>query len=215
MVLRNAASRESEMEKELAWIRRGGKKTGNKARLKNFKELQSRAHQEREIQKNINKGKLIIPPGPRLGDRVVDMKAVSKTFEGRTLFHNVSFVVEPGCVVGTFFCSSSCLNCMESNGIEFMTWCVPILIFSLGVVGGNGVGKSTLLRIIAGELDADEGSVKLGETVQIGFVTQSRLDRFMRLCQALLFPSSVFLSWHHHHNINNCCRFLISVQTRA
>ena len=85
---------------------------------------------------------IYIPPGPRLGDVVIELDAASKQFRDKLLFENLSFAVPPGSIVG--------------------------------IVGGNGAGKSTLFKLIAGIEQPDTGSVKLGETVKLAFVEQSR-----------------------------------------
>lgn len=92
--------------------------------------------------KEYSPGTIVIPPGPRLGDVVVDVKNISKSFEGRQLFKDLSFTIPPGAVVG--------------------------------IIGPNGSGKTTLLNILIGEEEPDSGSVKIGQSVSMAYVSQSR-----------------------------------------
>jgi ATPase subunit of ABC transporter with duplicated ATPase domains len=85
---------------------------------------------------------IYIPPGPRLGDVVIELNQVSKQFEEKLLFKDLSLSIPPGSIVG--------------------------------VIGGNGAGKSSLFKLIAGTDTPDSGSVRLGETVKLGFVEQTR-----------------------------------------
>jgi sulfate-transporting ATPase len=124
---------------ELEWVRANpkGKRTKNKARLARFEEMNSKEFQERNETQEI-----YIPPGQRLGDVVIEADKLSKTFDGRILFQDLSFSLPKG-------------------GI-------------LGIIGANGAGKSTLLKLITGIEKPDSGSLRLGETVQLSYVDQSR-----------------------------------------
>lgn len=124
---------------ELEWVRSNpsGRRTKNRARLERFSELTSK-----EFQSRAETQELYIPPGPRLGDLVVRADGVSKSFDGRLLLDDLSFLLPPGGIVG--------------------------------VIGPNGAGKTTLLRLLA-ELDApDEGTLEVGDTVEVAYVDQSR-----------------------------------------
>src|SRR4029078_5939542 len=87
---------------------------------------------------------IIIPPGERLGDTVIEIKGLSKAYGDRLLIDDLSFKLPPGGIVG--------------------------------VIGPNGAGKTTLFRMLTGQEKADGGSIKLGDTVHLGYVDQSRDD---------------------------------------
>lgn len=129
------------MESELEWVRSNPKGRGakSKARLKRFEELSSSDYQRRSETKE-----LYIPPGPRLGDVVLEAEGLSKAFGDRVLYQGLSFSVPRGGIVG--------------------------------VIGPNGVGKTTLFRMITGQETPDAGQLTVGETVQIAHVDQSRDD---------------------------------------
>ncbi|MEO6711532.1 MAG: energy-dependent translational throttle protein EttA [Planctomycetota bacterium] len=133
------AAREKLFNKERLWIGQSpsARRGRSKFRLQRFKELQ----QER-AEDQMESVDLRIPPGPRLGDKVIDFRNVTKGFGGRTLIQNLTFEVPPG-------------------GI-------------LGIVGANGMGKSTLLRMIMGQEQPDKGTVTIGSTVMIRYLDQSR-----------------------------------------
>jgi sulfate-transporting ATPase len=97
-----------------------------------------------EYQKRNETQEIFIPPGERLGDKVIEFNGVSKGFGDRLLIDNLSFTVPPGAIVG--------------------------------IIGPNGAGKSTLFKMIAGREQPDAGTVKLGKTVKLAFVDQSRDD---------------------------------------
>ena len=97
------------------------------------------AQDQREKEKEIE---MFVPPGPRLGDRVVIADKISKAFGDNLLFTNVSFSLPPGGIVG--------------------------------VIGPNGAGKTTLFRMIIGQEKPDAGTLRVGESVKLGYVEQSR-----------------------------------------
>ncbi|AHK78983.1 ABC transporter ATP-binding protein [Ectothiorhodospira haloalkaliphila] len=133
------SARRKNMESELEWVRSNpkGRSAKSKARLKRFEELSSQDYQKRSETKEI-----YIPPGPRLGDVVVDLDGVSKSYGDRVLYENLSFSLPRGGIVG--------------------------------VIGPNGVGKSTLFRMIVGQEKPDSGEIRVGETVQVAYVDQTR-----------------------------------------
>ncbi len=138
---RQEASHQKAIKAELEWVRANpkGRQAKSKARLQRFEELQSQEFQSRN-----ETNEIYIPPGERLGDSVIEVSNLSKSYGDRLLFENVSFTVPKGSIVG--------------------------------IIGANGMGKSTLFRILMGVEQPDGGEVKVGETVQLGYVDQSRDD---------------------------------------
>jgi len=138
---RQEASRQKAIKAELEWVRSNpkGRQAKNKARLARFDELNSQDFQTRN-----ETNEIYIPPGPRLGDKVIEVEGLRKVFGDRLLFDDVTFTVPKGAIVG--------------------------------IVGANGMGKSTLFRMLMGHEQPDGGSVTVGETVQLGYVDQSRDD---------------------------------------
>ena len=136
---RQEASHQKAIKAELDWVRSNpkGRQAKSKARLQRFEELQSQDFQSRN-----ETNEIYIPPGPRLGDNVLEVDNLKKTFGERLLFDDISFVVPPGSIVG--------------------------------IIGANGMGKSTLFKIITGEETPDGGTVKVGESVRLAYVDQSR-----------------------------------------
>ena len=127
------------MKSELEWVRQNakGRQAKSKARLARFEEMQSQEFQTRN-----ETNEIYIPPGPRLGDLVIEANNISKSFGDNVLFENLSFAIPAGAIVG--------------------------------IVGGNGAGKSTLFRMIAGRETPDSGSIRVGDTVQLAYVEQTR-----------------------------------------
>ena len=138
---RQEASHQHAIKAELEWVRSNpkGRQAKSKARLQRFEELQSQEFQSRN-----ETNEIYIPPGPRLGDKVIEVKDLRKTYGDRVLFDKVSFTVPKGSIVG--------------------------------IIGANGMGKSTLFKILMGIEQPDGGEVVVGETVQLGYVDQSRDD---------------------------------------
>ncbi|MGB0212442.1 ATP-binding cassette domain-containing protein, partial [Algiphilus sp.] len=136
---KQADARRKAMAQELEWVRSNakGRQSKSKARLKAFEEMQSQ-----EFQKRAETQEIYIPPGPRLGDVVVEATDVAKRYGDRTLYEGLSFRVPPGGIVG--------------------------------IIGANGRGKTTLFRMITGEEQPDGGTVRVGETVRLAYVNQSR-----------------------------------------
>ena len=136
---RQEAARQKSIKAELEWVRTQPKarQAKNKARLARFDELNSQEFQTRNETQE-----LYIPPGPRLGEQVLEVKGVNKGFGETMLIEDLNFAVPKGAIVG--------------------------------IIGGNGAGKSTLFRMICGTEQPDSGDVVLGETVELGYVDQSR-----------------------------------------
>jgi sulfate-transporting ATPase len=133
------ARRNKTLEKELEWIRQGAKARQSKAksRISAYENLLKEPTPEK-----LQEMSIYIPPGPRLGDIVVEANNISKAYGGKLLFDDVSFTIPRGAVVG--------------------------------VIGPNGVGKTTLFRMITGQEKPDSGTFKVGETVKMSYVDQSR-----------------------------------------
>lgn len=137
---RKDAKRAKILQQELDWVRSNPKarQAKNRARLARYEELASEAEQV----KKRDFDEINIPPGPRLGNQVLDVDNMSKSFGDHPLFDGLSFSLPRAGIVG--------------------------------VVGPNGVGKSTLFRMIVGEEEPDAGSLKLGNSVSVSYVDQSR-----------------------------------------
>lgn len=131
--------RQKTLERELEWIHMSprGRHAKAKARITSYENLLSQANEKRERDLE-----LYIPPGPRLGDLVLEIKGVSKAYSDNLLLEKVSFSVPAGAIVG--------------------------------IIGPNGAGKTTLFRMITGEETPDQGDIKLGQTVKLAYVEQSR-----------------------------------------
>ncbi|MGW4948262.1 energy-dependent translational throttle protein EttA [Actinoplanes sp. NPDC004185] len=128
------------LENELEWVRSNAKarQTKSKARLDRYEEMATEAEKTRKLDFE----EIQIPPGPRLGNTVIETKDLVKGFDGRTLIDHLSFS-------------------LPRNGI-------------VGIIGPNGVGKTTLFKTIVGLEQPDEGQVRVGETVKLSYVDQSR-----------------------------------------
>jgi len=133
------AGRIKAMQEELEWVRANpkGRRAKSKARLARFKELESA-----DVQKRNETNEIYIPPGPHLGDLVIEAEGLKKAFGEKLLFENLSFRLPPGGIVG--------------------------------IIGPNGAGKTTLFRILTRDLKPDSGRLKVGETVKLSYVDQSR-----------------------------------------
>ncbi len=133
--------RRKAMQAELEWVRQNpkGRQAKSKARLQRFEELSSQEYQQRN-----ETNEIYIPPGPRLGDLVIEARGVAKAFGEKVLFDGVDFQIPPGAIVG--------------------------------IIGPNGAGKTTLFRMITGQAEPDRGEIRIGDTVQMAYVDQSRQD---------------------------------------
>jgi sulfate-transporting ATPase len=127
------------LERELEWVRANPKarQAKSKARMQRFEELNSR-----EVQQRNETNEIYIPPGPRLGELVVEVQGLAKAYGEKLLFEDLSFKLPQGGIVG--------------------------------IIGPNGAGKTTLFRIITGQETADTGEIRIGPTVQMAYVDQSR-----------------------------------------
>jgi ATP-binding cassette ChvD family protein len=127
------------LARELEWVRQNPKarQAKSKARMQRFEELQSREFQERN-----ETNEIYIPPGPRLGELVIEATGLSKAYGEKLLFDNLNFNLPQGGIVG--------------------------------IIGPNGAGKTTLFRIITGQETADGGEIRIGPSVQLAYVDQSR-----------------------------------------
>jgi ATP-binding cassette ChvD family protein len=132
-------ARQRTLERELEWVRMAprARQAKSKARLQAYEEMLSAGSSER-----VEKLEIAIPPGPRLGDLVVEADHVAKAYGDRVLIEDLSFKLPRGGIVG--------------------------------VIGPNGAGKTTLFRMIAGQEKPDSGALKVGETVALAYVDQSR-----------------------------------------
>jgi len=132
-------ARQKAMQAELEWVRSNpkGRQAKSKARLQRFEELSSQ-----EVQKRNETKEIYIPPGPRLGDKVIEAKGLKKGFGNTLLIDDLNFRLPPGGIVG--------------------------------IIGPNGAGKTTLFRMLVGQEQPDGGAIEIGDTVQIGYVDQSR-----------------------------------------
>ncbi len=136
---KHETARQRAMKAELEWVRSNpkGRHAKSKARLAAFDELSAQDVQKRNETKD-----LYIPPGPRLGDLVIEANELRKSFGERVLIDNLSFNLPRGGIVG--------------------------------VIGPNGAGKTTLFRMLVGQEKPDAGTLRVGETVQLAYVDQSR-----------------------------------------
>src|SRR5213082_3650888 len=135
------SARRRALARELEWVQMSprARHAKSKARLGAYDRLYA---EEQNVK--LDKVEIHIPPGPRLGDLVIDAEHLQKGFGDRLLVEDLTFSLPPAGIVG--------------------------------VVGPNGAGKTTLFRMIAGEETPDTGELRLGDTVQLGYVDQSRGD---------------------------------------
>lgn len=138
---REEAARQRTIAREQEWMAQSprARQAKSKARISAYDELL-----KRNIERTPGKAQIVIPPGPRLGDVVIEADGLTKGFGDRLLIEDLSFRLPPGGIVG--------------------------------VIGPNGAGKTTLFKMLTGEEQPDGGSIKLGDTVKLGYVDQSRDD---------------------------------------
>ena len=136
---RQEAARQRSLQRELEWVKQSprARQAKSKARLSAYESLVS---QSRE--KAPETAQIVLPPGPRLGESVIEASNLTKGYGDNLLIEDLSFRLPPGGIVG--------------------------------VIGPNGAGKTTLFRMIIGQEKPDSGALRLGETVKLGYVDQSR-----------------------------------------
>lgn len=132
-------ARQRTIKEELEWIRQSprARQAKSKARIQAFENLVAQSGNE-----TLGQAQIVIPPGPRLGDVVIQAEKLSKGFGDRLLFDDLTFKLPPGGIVG--------------------------------VIGANGTGKTTLMKLITGQESPDSGTIRIGDTVVLGYVDQSR-----------------------------------------
>ncbi len=135
------SARSRTLQRELEWVRMSprARQAKGKARFTAYEKLIA---EEQEAERRAQATELHIPPGPRLGDLVVEAKNIRKGYGDKLLVEDLSFRLPPGGIVG--------------------------------VIGANGAGKTTLFRMVVGEEEPDAGELRIGETVSIAYVDQSR-----------------------------------------
>ena len=138
---KETSSRQKTLDRELEWIRMAprARQAKGKARLAHYDELLA---EEQASEKQDNRREITIPPGPRLGDLVIESKGLRKAYGDNLLMDDLNFNLPRGGIVG--------------------------------IIGPNGAGKTTLFRMILGQEKPDAGELKIGETVALSYVDQSR-----------------------------------------
>lgn len=136
---REEGERQKTLQRELEWIRMSpkGRLAKGKARINSYEALLSQDYESRDKELQI-----YMPPGPRLGDVVIEASGVKKVYGDRILVEDMTFALPPGGIVG--------------------------------VIGPNGAGKTTLFRMITGQEQPDDGSIRVGDSVELAYVEQSR-----------------------------------------
>jgi energy-dependent translational throttle protein EttA len=136
---KSESSRQKTLERELEWIRMSPKArhAKGKARINAYENLLNQ-----ETKEKVQELEIYVPPGPRLGNIVIEAEGVSKAFGSTLLIEEMSFMLPPGGIVG--------------------------------IIGPNGAGKTTLFRMIIGDEKPDAGTIRVGETVKLGYVDQNR-----------------------------------------
>jgi sulfate-transporting ATPase len=132
-------ARQRTLERELEWVKQSprARQTKSKARISAYESLVAQSKE-----KAPETAQIVLPPGPRLGDLVIEAEHVAKAYDSLFLIEDLSFRLPPGGIVG--------------------------------IIGANGAGKTTLFRMITGQEKPDEGSFRVGDTVKLGYVDQSR-----------------------------------------
>lgn len=135
------SKRKKELDKELEWIRTNpkGRRAKNKARISNYETMLAVGSKDKESRLQIP-----IPNGPRLGNKVLEVNGLQKSFGEKLLIDDLTFKLPPAGIVG--------------------------------IIGPNGAGKTTLFKMIIGEEQPDNGTLELGDTVEIGYVDQTHKD---------------------------------------
>jgi sulfate-transporting ATPase len=138
---KETSSRQKTLDRELEWIRMAprARQSKGKARLAHYEELLA---EEQAAERTDNRREITIPPGPRLGDLVIEAKGVRKAYGDNLLMDDLNFNLPRGGIVG--------------------------------IIGPNGAGKTTLFRMVMGQEKADAGTLKIGDSVSLSYVDQSR-----------------------------------------
>jgi ATP-binding cassette ChvD family protein len=138
---KKASALQRTLQRELEWVRMAprARQAKNKARIKAYETMAGEQFEDRPDELEIQ-----IPPGPRLGDMVIEGHNLAKSYGDRVIFEDVNFRLPPGGIVG--------------------------------IIGPNGAGKTTLLRMLMGQEQPDVGELRIGPTVELGYVDQSRDD---------------------------------------
>ena len=138
---KSESKRQKILKRELEWSRMSakGRRAKGKARLNAYEAMSNAETKEKEA-----KLELYIPPGPRLGDSVIEIESLTKAYDNRVLIDNFNLSIPKNAIVG--------------------------------IIGPNGVGKSTLFRMIMGQEQPDNGTIKIGSTVKLAYVDQSHKD---------------------------------------
>jgi len=133
-------ARQKVIEREREWMGRSpeARRAKSKARIKAYDELLK----ANEARLQSREAQIVIPPGPRLGDVVIEADALTKGYDGKLLIDDLSFKLPPGGIVG--------------------------------IIGPNGAGKTTLARMLTGQEQPDQGTIRVGDTAVLGYVDQSR-----------------------------------------
>src|SRR5690348_13356788 len=133
------AARQRTLERELEWVRQSprARQAKSKARIQAYETLVAESRE-----KAPETAQIVLPPGPRLGDLVIEAEHLAKGYGDQLLIEDLSFRLPPGGIIG--------------------------------IIGPNGAGKTTLFRMVTGQEKPDRGSLRLGETVKLGYVDQSR-----------------------------------------
>jgi ATP-binding cassette ChvD family protein len=136
---KSESERQKTLQRELEWIQMSpkGRHAKSKARINSYESLLGQ-----DIEKKSKELEIYIPPGPRLGDTVIDADNVSKAYGDNILIEGMTFSLPPGGIIG--------------------------------IIGPNGAGKTTLFRMITGQEKPDSGTIRIGETVKLAYVDQSR-----------------------------------------
>ena len=136
---REESARQRTLKHELEWIRSSprARQTKSRARITAYEDLLAQAQEQQ-----MGKAQIVIPPGPRLGNLVIEAEGLSKDYGDTLLIDDLNFKIAPGAIVG--------------------------------VIGPNGAGKTTLFRMITGAEEPDGGSLRIGDTVALGYIDQSR-----------------------------------------
>jgi len=136
---KSESERQKTLQRELEWIQMSpkGRHAKSKARINSYESLLGQ-----DIEKRSKELEIYIPPGPRLGDTVIDADNVSKAYSDNILMEGMTFSLPPGGIIG--------------------------------IIGPNGAGKTTLFRMITGQEKPDSGTIRIGETVKLAYVDQSR-----------------------------------------